>query len=100
MDFRKLLQRPLKRSKDRPTGGGRKRDERSGGEDGRGADVKRGGASQMDSPPHPEVSVEGVVESGHGQEGSTVDDMKAALVDVDPPVSTPSISHIGGPDSM
>ena len=54
----------------------------------------------MDSPPHPEVSVEGVVESGHGQEGSTVDDMKAALVDVDHPESTPSISHIGGPDSM
>ena len=40
-----------------------------------------------------------VVESGPSAEGSSIDETKVALVDVDPPTSVPPIPRIGEPDS-
>jgi len=102
MDLQKSFSKPLKKLKDKLWGGSRKRDGRSGSEGSRkgGGVGVEGEASQRDSLLHSEVSVEGAVESGPSGEGSNVGVKKAALVDVDPAASTPSISHIGGPDGM
>ena len=40
------------------------------------------------------------MESGAGREESNVDGKKDAPVGIDPPTSTPSISHSGEPDGM
>jgi len=101
MDLRKSLSKPFKKLKDKFPGGGHKRDGRSASKDSRGggvADIEGGEVSQRNSFLPSEVSIEGSVGGGPGGEGSNVDGKKVVLVDVDPPVSTPSISHIGEPD--
>ena len=102
MDLRKSFSKPLKKLKDKLQGGNRKRDGRSESQDSRkGGGVDGDGeASQRNSFLHSKASVEGAVESGASREGSNVGGKKAALVDVDPAASTPSISHIGEPDGM
>ena len=111
MDFRKSLSRPFKKLKDKLPGGSRKRDERSGAEDGRSgsrdgrkgraADVEGSGASQRDPSLHPEVLIEGMVESsGPSQEESNVDGKRATLANVDSPKSPSSIPPIREPDGV
>jgi hypothetical protein len=80
--------------------GGRKRDGdgRSGDETdqgGREADVKRRKAGQRNSHLYPEVED---VESGPSREGNDVSGEEVGRVD--PPISTPSIPHIGESNSM
>jgi len=101
MDFRKSFSKPFKKLKGKLPGGNRKRDGRSGGESdrkGREAEIEGGEVSQRNSYPHSEVDIEGAVGGVHNQEGSDVGGGKAARVDV-PPVSLPSISRSGEPDS-
>ena len=103
MDFRKSFSKPFKKFKDKLPGSSRKRDGRSGGEDGgkgREADVEGGEVSQRNSYLRSEVIVEGAVGGGPSGEGSNVDGNKVAFVDVNPLTSIPSISHIGEPDGM
>jgi len=103
MDLRKTFSKPFKKLRDKFPGGRRKRDGRLGSEDSRKegqADVSGGEASQRSSYLHPAVSVKGAVESRPSGEGSNFDGKNAALVNLDPPTSTPSISNIGKPDSM
>ena len=56
--------------------------------------------SQRNLSMHSEVSVEGEMGSGPSAERAGVGGKEVALVNVDPPTSTPSISHIGEPDGM
>ena len=103
MDLRKSFSKPFKKLKDKLLGGSRKRNGRSESEDsrkGRETGVTGGEASQRISFMHSEVSVDGVAESGPSREETDVEGKTAALVDVDPPTSAPSISRIGGPDGM
>ena len=100
MDFRRSFSKPFKRLKGKLPGGSRKRDGRSGGEDGRKgreADVDESEANQRNSYLHSEVEVDDTVESGPSRE---VNEKKTAFVDVNPPMATPSIPHIGEPESM
>ena len=103
MDLRKSFSKPFKKLKGKLLEDRRKRDGRSGSEDGREgkeADIKRDEVNRRGSYLRSDVSIEGVVGSGPSGEGSNVGGREVALIDVDPPTSTPSISHIGGPGSM
>ena len=103
MDLRKPFSKPFKKLRDKFPGGNDGRDGRSWSKDsreGREADVEGSEAGQRNSRPHLEVDIGGAVEIGASQEGNNVDGKKIALIDVNPPVPTHSISHIGGPDSM
>ena len=103
MDFRKSFSKPFKKLKDKLPGGSRKRDGRSGSEDGRNrreADVEGSEARQRNSHLHSEVDVGGAVNSGPSREESNVDGKKPALVDANPLAATSSIPHIGEPESM
>jgi hypothetical protein len=99
MDLRKKLLKPFKKAKQKLTESHRKRDGRSGSEDdreGKGTDVR--GSETGENSPQLCLEVEGVVESGPSREEN---DVGGDEVDqVDPPTSTPSISHGGEPDSM
>ena len=102
MDLRNTFSKPFKKLRDKFPGGRRKRDGRSGSEDSRKqgqADVSGGEASQRSSYLHPEVSVKAAVESGPSGEGGNIGGKGAALIEVDPPTSTPSISNVEEPDS-
>lgn len=102
MDFRKSISKPFKKLKGRLPGGRHKRDRGSGSEDSRKegqADAEGDEeASQRNSNLRSDFSIEDVVGSDPGGEGSNVDGKEAALLDVGPPTSTPSTSHIGEPD--
>jgi len=98
MDSRQSLSKPFKKLKDKFQGGGGKQDGRRWSkDDGKGgeADVEGSEAGQRNSHPHLEVDIGGVVESGPDREGNNVNGRKVALINADPPVPTPSISHIG-----
>jgi len=101
MDFGKSFSKPFKKLKDKFPGGSRKQDGRSGSKDsrkGRAPEVEGSEASQRNSYLRSEVNVEGTVESAPSPEESNVGGKGITRVD-DPPISTPSISCIGEPDS-
>ena len=101
MDFRKSFSKPFKKLKDKFPGSSHKQDGRSGSEDSRkggGADIEGGGTGQQNPYLNSEFDVGGTT-SGPSQEGSNTGGKKAALVNIDPPVSAPSISRIRELDS-
>ena len=112
MGFRRSFLRPFKKLKGKlwdgsseRDGGGRSgsEDSRRGGEDrreGRNTDVKGGGIGQRNLYLHSGVGVGGTMGGGPSAEGNGFNGKKVALSDATPPTSTPSISHIGKPDSM
>ena len=103
MDFRKSFSKPFKKLKSKLPGGNPKRDGGSGsegGSKGRRDNLEGSEVSQRSSYLRSEVSIGDVVEGGPSAEGSNIDSKKVTLVDVDPPTSVPSISHIGEPDGM
>ena len=91
MDLRDSLSRPFKKLKHRFVKGGRKRKEGTGREDSReGREHVTGGTEAgQSSYLHPET--EDIAESGPSREEKDGDGKK--VVQVDPPTSTPSISH-------
>ena len=103
MDFRKPFSKPFKKLKDKLLRGNRKRDGRSGGEDGRmgrGSSIEASEASQQHSHLHSGADAEGAVESGPSRAGINADGKKPVLVNVNPPTSTPLISNIKELDGM
>ena len=99
MGLQKSFLKPFKRVKQKLTGGRRKVDKGSGGEndkEGGEAHVCGGEASQRNPRLHSEV--EDVMEIGPSQEGNNVNGKKVGQADS--PSSLPSISHGGEPDSM
>jgi hypothetical protein len=99
MDLRKKFLKPFKKAKQKLTESRRKRDGRSGSEsdrEGRGSDVGGSETGEKNSRLHSEV--EGVVESGPSRAGNDVGGGEVGQVN--PPTSTPSISHSGEPDGM
>jgi hypothetical protein len=99
MGLRKSFLKPFEKVKQTLTGGRRKVDERSGGEndqEGGKAQVGGGEASQRNSHLHSEV--EDVMEMRPSRGGNDVDREKVGQVDS--PSSIPSISHGREPDSM
>jgi hypothetical protein len=99
MGIRDSVSKPFKKLKHRLARGSRKRDGGSGSEsnrEGRETDVEGSEASRRNSNLHPEV--EGAVESGPSREGNGGDGKRVGQVD--PPTSTPSISHDKEPDRM
>jgi hypothetical protein len=100
MDLRKTFLKPFKKAKQKLTESHRKRDGRSGSEgdrEGKGTDVE-GGSETGQKNPRLHSEVESVVESGPSREGNDVGGDEVGQVD--PPTSTPSISHGREPDSM
>lgn len=100
MDLRDSISRPFKKLKHRLTKGNRKRKDGSKSDDNRGGggDGAEGSEAGQSSYLHPET--EDVAESRPSQEEKDGDSKK--VVQVDPPASTPSISHrdSGKPNGM
>ena len=84
--------KPFKRLTGKLPGNRRKRDRRSGNEDGGEVDVEGSEAGQKTSYLAPEADIDDGMEGGRSREWSHVDRKDAALVD-DLPTSTPSISQ-------
>jgi len=98
MGIRDSISKPFKKLKNRLVEGIRKRREGGdGSREGRGINVEGSESGQI-SRPHPEI--EDVAESGPSRKEGDGKGKKA--VQVNPPTSTPSISHIdsGKPNSM
>lgn len=98
MGLRKSFLKLFKKAKQKLTGGRRKRDGRSAGEndqEGGEAEVEGSEASQGGSRLHSEA--EDVVEIGPSREGNDVSGEEVGQAD--PPKSTPSTSHGEEPNS-
>ena len=100
MDLRESISKPFKKLRHRLAKGSRKRKEESGREDsreGREHDTEASEAGQS-SYLHPEAEDE--AESGPGREGK--DGNSEKVIQADPSISMPSISHSdsGKPNSM
>jgi hypothetical protein len=96
---RRSFLKPFEKVKQKLAGVVRKRNRKSGSEDGReGREPDVGGTevNQRNSCLHSDA--EGVVEGGPGREGNDVD--KEEVGQIDPLTSTPSILHSGQPNSM
>ena len=98
MGIRDSVSKPFKKLRNRFVEGIRKR------RDGSRSDSNRGGGtdaeeSETDQSFRLQPETEGVANRGPNREGN---DQGKKVVEVDPPTSTPSISHIdsGKPDSM
>ena len=100
MDLQDSVLRPFKKLKHRLTKGSRKRKEISGREDNREAREHDTEGSETGQSSYLRPETKDVAESGPSREEKDGDSKK--VVQVDPPTSTPSISHndSGKPNSM
>ena len=99
MGLQKSFLKPFKRVKQKLTGGRRKVDKGSGGEnDKEGGEVHIGGDEASQRNPRLHSEVEDVIEIGPSRERNDFNGKRVGQADS--PSSLPSISHGGEPNSM